>query len=73
MCGVLDRLINRKGGSKPDQKDLSENMAATKGLSHMIAECKKLFQVTHTHTLSHLNTPKVEAKGSVQDIMCKSP
>lgn len=30
---------------KPDQKDLSENMAATQGLSHMITDCKKLFQV----------------------------
>ncbi|XP_063784305.1 rho GTPase-activating protein 7-like isoform X2 [Pseudophryne corroboree] len=30
---------------KPDQKDLSENLAATQGLAHMIAECKRLFQV----------------------------
>lgn len=30
---------------KPDQKDLNENMAATQGLSHMITDCKKLFQV----------------------------
>lgn len=30
---------------KPDQKDLNENLAATQGLAHMIAECKKLFQV----------------------------
>lgn len=30
---------------KPDQKDLNENMAATQGLSHMISDCKKLFQV----------------------------
>ncbi len=40
------RLLNRKGGAKPDHKDLSENMAATHCLSHMITECKKLFQVT---------------------------
>ncbi|NWH87172.1 STAR8 protein, partial [Aegithalos caudatus] len=32
---------------KPDQKDLNENMAATQGLSHMITDCKKLFQVSH--------------------------
>jgi len=32
---------------KPDQKDLNENLAATQGLAHMIAECKKLFQVKH--------------------------
>uniref|UniRef100_A0A8C5QBE5 StAR-related lipid transfer protein 13 n=1 Tax=Leptobrachium leishanense TaxID=445787 RepID=A0A8C5QBE5_9ANUR len=30
---------------KPDQKDLSENLAATQGLAHMIAECNKLFQL----------------------------
>ncbi|XP_040200607.1 rho GTPase-activating protein 7-like isoform X3 [Rana temporaria] len=30
---------------KPDQKDLSENLAATQGLAHMIAECRRLFQV----------------------------
>ncbi|XP_062844536.1 stAR-related lipid transfer protein 8 isoform X2 [Trichomycterus rosablanca] len=38
-------LIGRKGGAKPDHKDLSENMAATECLSHMISECKKLFQI----------------------------
>lgn len=37
--------MSRKGGDKPVQKDLSENMAATHCLSHMITECKKLFQV----------------------------
>ncbi|KAG9490812.1 hypothetical protein GDO78_006249 [Eleutherodactylus coqui] len=30
---------------KPDQKDLSENLAATQGLAHMISECNRLFQV----------------------------
>lgn len=35
---------------KPDQKDLNENLAATQGLAHMIAECKKLFQVKHLFT-----------------------
>ncbi|XP_075712530.1 rho GTPase-activating protein 7-like [Rhinoderma darwinii] len=30
---------------KPDQKDLSENLAATQGLAHMIADCSRLFQV----------------------------
>ncbi|XP_069510399.1 rho GTPase-activating protein 7-like [Ambystoma mexicanum] len=29
---------------KPDQRDLSENLAATQGLAHMIAECTRLFQ-----------------------------
>ncbi|XP_053574547.1 rho GTPase-activating protein 7 [Bombina bombina] len=30
---------------KPDQKDLSENLAATHGLAHMITECNRLFQL----------------------------
>nr|XP_033783023.1 rho GTPase-activating protein 7-like isoform X2 [Geotrypetes seraphini] len=30
---------------KPDQRDLSENLAATQGLAHMIAECTRLFQL----------------------------
>ncbi|KAI4892261.1 hypothetical protein NFI96_033930 [Prochilodus magdalenae] len=45
--GTSPRLISRKGGPKPDHKDLSENMAATQCLSHMITECKKLFQIPH--------------------------
>ncbi|XP_030067418.1 rho GTPase-activating protein 7 [Microcaecilia unicolor] len=30
---------------KPDQRDLSENLAATQGLAHIIAECTRLFQL----------------------------
>uniref|UniRef100_UPI00358FC46C rho GTPase-activating protein 7-like n=1 Tax=Myxine glutinosa TaxID=7769 RepID=UPI00358FC46C len=30
---------------KPDQKDLSENLAAIQGLAHMITECKRLFKI----------------------------
>ncbi|KAJ7997459.1 hypothetical protein DPEC_G00229230 [Dallia pectoralis] len=30
---------------RPDQKDLSENLAATQGLSHMITECQRLFEI----------------------------
>lgn len=42
----LSRVMQRKQSlGKPDQKDLNENLAATQGLAHMIAECKKLFQV----------------------------
>ncbi|XP_055499608.1 stAR-related lipid transfer protein 8 isoform X1 [Leucoraja erinacea] len=42
------RMIRKRGVlSKPDQRDLSENLAATKGLGHMITECKKLFQIPH--------------------------
>ncbi|KAG8453763.1 hypothetical protein GDO86_000404 [Hymenochirus boettgeri] len=40
------RVMHRKQSlGKPDQKDLNENLAATQGLAHMIAECKKLFQI----------------------------
>ncbi|XP_078254267.1 rho GTPase-activating protein 7 isoform X1 [Rhinoraja longicauda] len=40
------RVIQRKQSlGKPDQKDLNENLAATQGLAHMIAECKKLFKI----------------------------
>lgn len=45
---LLPRVMQRKQSlGKPDQKDLNENLAATQGLAHMIAECKKLFQVRH--------------------------
>lgn len=49
MCSFpLGRVMQRKPSlGKPDQKDLNENLAATQGLAHMIAECKKLFQVKH--------------------------
>lgn len=41
-----NRSSQRKyNAGKPDQKDLSENLAATQGLAHMIAECGRLFQV----------------------------
>ncbi|XP_061090852.1 stAR-related lipid transfer protein 13-like isoform X2 [Conger conger] len=46
--GSSPRLIHgRSTTSKPDHRDLNENMAATHGLGHMIAECKKLFQIPH--------------------------
>ncbi|XP_067288952.1 stAR-related lipid transfer protein 13 isoform X2 [Pseudorasbora parva] len=40
------RSIQRKYATgRPDQKDLNENLAATQGLAHMIAECHQLFQI----------------------------
>ncbi|XP_029066234.1 stAR-related lipid transfer protein 13 isoform X5 [Monodon monoceros] len=40
------RVIQKKYASgKPDQKDLSENLAAAQGLAHMIMECDRLFEV----------------------------
>uniref|UniRef100_H3B067 StAR related lipid transfer domain containing 8 n=2 Tax=Latimeria chalumnae TaxID=7897 RepID=H3B067_LATCH len=51
------RLIHKKGMmGKPEQKDLNENMAATQGLSHMITECKKLFQIPHDIMLQSRNS-----------------
>lgn len=41
------RSIQRKYATgRPDQKDLNENLAATQGLAHMIAECHHLFLVS---------------------------
>ncbi|XP_061104546.1 stAR-related lipid transfer protein 13-like isoform X2 [Conger conger] len=55
--GTSPRLIPRRGAAgKPDQKDLNENMAATQGLSHMIVECKKLFQIPHDMMLQSRNS-----------------
>uniref|UniRef100_A0A9J8BK12 StAR-related lipid transfer protein 13 n=1 Tax=Cyprinus carpio carpio TaxID=630221 RepID=A0A9J8BK12_CYPCA len=43
------RSIQRKYATgRPDQKDLNENLAATQGLAHMIAECNNLFEVQDT-------------------------
>ncbi|TRZ02051.1 hypothetical protein DNTS_001154 [Danionella cerebrum] len=54
--GTSPRLMSRKGGAKPDHKDLSENTAATHCLSHMITECKKLFQIPHEIMLQSRNS-----------------
>uniref|UniRef100_A0A8C5QJK8 StAR related lipid transfer domain containing 8 n=1 Tax=Leptobrachium leishanense TaxID=445787 RepID=A0A8C5QJK8_9ANUR len=51
------RVLHRRGASgKPDHKDLSENLAATQGLLHMITECKKLFQIPHDMMLQSRNS-----------------
>ncbi|XP_040298075.1 stAR-related lipid transfer protein 8 isoform X5 [Bufo bufo] len=51
------RIRQKRGASgKPDHKDLSENMAATQGLLHMITECKKLFQIPHDMMLQSRNS-----------------
>ncbi|XP_069754282.1 rho GTPase-activating protein 7 isoform X2 [Narcine bancroftii] len=43
---TTSRVSQRKYSlGKPDQRDLSENLAATQGLAHMIAECTNLFLV----------------------------
>ncbi|XP_036901862.1 stAR-related lipid transfer protein 8 isoform X2 [Sturnira hondurensis] len=44
--GHSPRIKSRRSRiGRPGPRDLSENMAATQGLSHMISDCKKLFQV----------------------------
>ncbi|XP_069468622.1 stAR-related lipid transfer protein 8 isoform X2 [Ambystoma mexicanum] len=51
------RMMQKKGGrGQPDQKDLNEHMAATEGLTHMITECKKLFQIPHDMMLQSRNS-----------------
>ncbi|KAM4662681.1 LOW QUALITY PROTEIN: stAR-related lipid transfer protein 8 [Discoglossus pictus] len=51
------RAMRKRGASgKPDHKDLSENMAATQGLLHMVTECKKLFQIPHDVMLQSRNS-----------------
>ncbi|MBV95752.1 StAR-related lipid transfer protein 13, partial [Eschrichtius robustus] len=46
------RVSQKKYASgKPDQKDLSENLAAAQGLAHMIMECDRLFEVGDGHPL----------------------
>ncbi|XP_018584111.1 stAR-related lipid transfer protein 8 isoform X3 [Scleropages formosus] len=55
--GTSPRLMHKRGGmGKPDQKDLNDNMAATEGLSHMIIECKKLFQIPQDMMLHSQNS-----------------
>ncbi|XP_036760891.2 stAR-related lipid transfer protein 13 isoform X1 [Manis pentadactyla] len=42
------RVMQKKYATgKPDQKDLSENLAAAQGLAHMIVDCDRLFEVPH--------------------------
>uniref|UniRef100_A0A8D0G369 START domain-containing protein n=1 Tax=Sphenodon punctatus TaxID=8508 RepID=A0A8D0G369_SPHPU len=50
-------MMQKSGNmGKPDQKDLNENMAATQGLSHMITDCKKLFQIPQDMMLQLCNS-----------------
>lgn len=53
---TLVRMIHKRATmGKPDHKDLNENLAATQGLSHMITDCKKLFQVLALHFWRNLD------------------
>lgn len=47
------RVIQKKYATgKPDQKDLSENLAAAQGLAHMIVDCDRLFEVSERRGLA---------------------
>lgn len=64
------RVMQRKQSlGKPDQKDLNENLAATQGLAHMIAECKKLFQVTIPARLGCWARDNVDGWAKVIDLI----
>ncbi|XP_068958501.1 rho GTPase-activating protein 7-like isoform X2 [Petaurus breviceps papuanus] len=59
---------------RPDQRDLSENLAATQGLAHMIVECHKLFQLPTSYLeSSRCQQPPVPEKSLVSySIVLKS-
>ncbi|XP_074068561.1 rho GTPase-activating protein 7-like isoform X2 [Macrotis lagotis] len=59
---------------KPDQRDLSENLAATQGLAHMIAECHRLFQLPTSYLESNRcqQPPVVEKSPVSHSIVLKS-
>ncbi|KYO26409.1 stAR-related lipid transfer protein 8 isoform A [Alligator mississippiensis] len=70
------RVIQKKYATgKPDQKDLSENLAATQGLAHMIMECNKLFEVPHdmvaqsrnSYVEAEIHSPTLEELGKQID------
>ncbi|XP_061484405.1 stAR-related lipid transfer protein 13 isoform X1 [Rhineura floridana] len=70
------RVIQKKYATgKPDQKDLSENLAATQGLAHMITECDKLFEIPHemvtqsrnSYVEAEVHSPTLEDLGKQMD------
>ncbi|XP_062262202.1 stAR-related lipid transfer protein 13 isoform X2 [Platichthys flesus] len=58
---------------RPDQKDLSENLAATQGLAHMISESHRLFQIPEEMVTQSRNS-YMEAELMVPplDELCKA-
>uniref|UniRef100_A0A3B4G588 StAR-related lipid transfer protein 13 n=1 Tax=Pundamilia nyererei TaxID=303518 RepID=A0A3B4G588_9CICH len=68
------RSIQRKYTTgQPDQKDLSENLAATQGLAHMITECQRLFQIPEEMvTQSHNSYMEAELMVPPLDELCKA-
>ncbi|XP_061902957.1 stAR-related lipid transfer protein 13-like isoform X2 [Entelurus aequoreus] len=69
------RSIHRKYTTgRPDQKDLNENTAATKGLTHLITECQRLFQIPeemvtqsrNSYMEADLQAPPLDELGKVR-------
>ena len=58
FLALPSRIKNKRSlVGRPGPRDLSENMAATQGLSYMISDCKKLFQVSHSRPWCLLPRP----------------
>ncbi|XP_076835895.1 rho GTPase-activating protein 7 isoform X2 [Brachyhypopomus gauderio] len=58
---------------RPDQRDLSENLAATQGLAHMLTECARLFQMPHyweEQNPSNFNEDIFNMDGGFSSRMC---
>lgn len=73
LCCCGCRSSHRKYSlGRPDQRDLSENLAATQGLANMITEAQRLFQVQKIqHELSFLiTTQSKQTKHSVIQSEC---
>lgn len=45
-CSSYRSGHRKSSRARPDQRDLSETLAATQGLANMIGEAQRLFQVT---------------------------
>ncbi|KAI3354100.1 hypothetical protein L3Q82_018649 [Scortum barcoo] len=57
---------------RPDQKDLSENLAATQGLAHMIIECNRLFEIPHEMVTQSRNSyVEADLHAPTIDELCK--
>uniref|UniRef100_A0A8C2EHE1 StAR-related lipid transfer protein 13 n=1 Tax=Cyprinus carpio TaxID=7962 RepID=A0A8C2EHE1_CYPCA len=67
------RSIQRKYATgRPDQKDLNENLAATQGLAHMIAECNNLFEIPQEMVSQSRNSyMEAELLAPSLDELCK--
>ncbi|XP_051539365.1 stAR-related lipid transfer protein 13-like isoform X3 [Myxocyprinus asiaticus] len=67
------RSVQRKYATgRPDQKDLNENLAATQGLAHMIAECNHLFEIPQEMVSQSKNSyMEAELLAPSMDELCK--